>query len=99
MEAEWHPHLRFVWDAIYIVLEELWLTPKRFSVSAPSSRKAPIGTIWCICSAFLALLIVVGVPEIDPNATVILESSPDLVEDHKQMTDVLVGMRFVTQFP
>ena len=97
VKTEWHPHLGFVSDGGDVVLEELGLLPQCVRIALTACGKAAVGAIGGIGGPLLSLPVVVGIGQVDPQAAIVLEHPPDLIEDVEQMAHELVGMGLVAE--
>jgi hypothetical protein len=79
------------------MLEKLGLLPQCLRVALSARCESPTRSVWRIRRPFFSLLIVEGVREVYPQATIVTECAPYLVEDIEEVPDEIVGMCFMAQ--
>jgi hypothetical protein len=82
-------------DARNIVLEKFRLLPQGFCIAAASRRETAIRTIRGVGRSSLPLPVVVRISEIYPQATIVAQKAPDLIEDLHEVTDEIVWVWFM----
>src|SRR5579872_7353917 len=82
------------WDK---VLEELRLPPQRLGIAPTPRGKPPRGAVGRVRRSLLALLVVIGVGQVNPEAAIVTKHSPGLVEHIQEMADIAVRVIFMAQ--
>jgi hypothetical protein len=78
------------------VLEELRPFTESAGVALATSGKTAIAAIGRVGGSLLPLLVVEGVGEVHPKATVVTQNPPDFIEDVQEVADEIVRMGLVT---
>jgi hypothetical protein len=79
------------------VFKKLRLLSQRIRVPFSSRRISAVASAQSIGGPLLALLVVEGVGEVDPQAAIVAKSSPNLVKNIEQVPDKMIRMRLVTE--
>ena len=97
LESLRNSHLGFMRYSADVVLKKFGLLSQRLRVALAACRKTATRTIRSIGSPLFALFIVVCIREIHPQAAVVPQGPPHLVENIQQVPDKIVRMFFMSQ--
>jgi hypothetical protein len=80
------------------MLVEFGLLAKALGITAPARVESTARAVGRVCGAPLALLIVKRVGKVHPEAAVVFQDPPDIVEDSEEVPDEVVGVRLMAEF-
>ena len=80
-----------------VVLEEFRLRAKAVGISLAPRVEAAVRAVRRVGRSLLALLVIVRVGQIHPEAAVILEDAPHFVEHKEQVADEIVRVIFMPE--